>query len=60
MTGKLLSEYKQKIKDLTLIPVGGGAFEISLNGELIYSKLKTGEFPEEEWVVDTVGARLKK
>jgi selenoprotein W-related protein len=55
-----LTTHKQKIKDLTLIPVGGGAFEISLNGELIYSKLKTGEFPEEEWVVDTVGARLKK
>ena len=60
MTTKLLTTYKQKIKDLKLIPVGGGAFELSLDGELIYSKLKTGEFPDEEWVVKTVGARLKK
>ena len=60
MTGKLLATYKQQIKDLKLVPVGGGAFELSLDGELIYSKLKTGEFPDEEWVVKTVGTRLKK
>ena len=60
MTTKLLTTYKQKIKDLKLIPVGGGAFELSLDGDLIYSKLKTGEFPDEEWVVKAVGARLKK
>jgi selenoprotein W-related protein len=60
LTTKLLTTYKQKIKDLKLIPVGGGAFELSLDGELIYSKLKTGEFPDEEWVVKTVGTRLKK
>ena len=60
MTGKLLSTYKQKIKDMKLIPSGGGAFEIKINGELIYSKLETGKFPDEKWVVDTVGSRLKK
>jgi selenoprotein W-related protein len=59
LTGKLLSEYKQKIEDLTLIPTGGGAFELSLDGDLIYSKLKTGEFPDEQWVLKTVGARLR-
>lgn len=59
MTGKLLATYKQQIKDLKLIPSGGGCFEVSLNGDLIYSKLKTGKFPEEKWVVDTVGSRMK-
>jgi selenoprotein W-related protein len=59
LTSQLLTTYKQKIKDLTLIPVGDGAFELSLNGDLIYSKLKTGQFPEEKWVLDAVGARLK-
>jgi selenoprotein W-related protein len=54
-----MTTFKEKIKDLTLIPVGGGAFELSLNGELIYSKLKTGQFPDEKWVLDTVGSRLK-
>ena len=60
MTSKLLTTYKQQIKDLTLIPTGGGAFELSINGDLIYSKLKTGKFPDEQWAVDAVGARLKK
>jgi selenoprotein W-related protein len=45
---------------LKLIPVGGGAFELSINGDLIYSKLKTGQFPDEKWAVDAVGSRLKK
>lgn len=30
-----------------------------MNGELIYSKLKEGKFPDEKWVVDTVGSRLR-
>jgi hypothetical protein len=33
---------------------------VSLNGDLIYSKLKTGQFPDEQEMVDAVGARLKK
>jgi selenoprotein W-related protein len=55
-----MSTYKQKIRALKLIPSGGGCFEITVNGELIYSKLKTGQFPDEKWVLETVGSRLKK
>lgn len=55
----MLATYKQKIRDLKLIPGGGGCFELSVNGDLIYSKLKTGEFPDETWAVEAVGARLK-
>jgi selenoprotein W-related protein len=29
-----------------LIASGGGAFEIRVNGELIHSKLETGEWPD--------------
>jgi selenoprotein W-related protein len=58
LTAKLLTTYKQKIKDLKLIPSGGGCFELSLNGDLIYSKLKTGKFPDEKWVLDAVGSKL--
>ena len=60
MTSKLLTAYKQKIKQLTLIPEGGGCFELSINGDLIYSKLKTDKFPDEQWALDAVGARLRK
>ena len=55
-----MSTYKQQIKDLKLVPSGGGCFEITVNGELIYSKLKTGKFPDEKWVLETVGSRLAK
>jgi selenoprotein W-related protein len=59
LTSKLLNTFKQKIIDLKLIPAGGGCFEVSLNGELIYSKLKTGQFPDEQEIVDAVESRLK-
>lgn len=60
MTNKLLTTYKQKIEGLALVPSGGGCFELTVNGELIYSKLKTGKFPDEQAIVDAVGNRLKK
>jgi selenoprotein W-related protein len=60
LTSKLLATYKQHIRELKLIPSGGGCFELSINGDLIYSKLETGKFPDEPWAVEAVGARLKK
>ena len=56
----MLTAYKQKIRELKLIPAGGGCFELSVNGDLVYSKLKTGQFPDEKWVVDAVGKHIKK
>jgi selenoprotein W-related protein len=53
-----LTTYKQQIKDVKLVPSGGGCFELSVNGDLIYSKLESGKFPDEKWAVDAVGARL--
>lgn len=55
-----MTEYKQKIQDWKLVPVGGGAFELTVNGELVYSKLKTGEFPDEDAMLKELGKRLKK
>jgi selenoprotein W-related protein len=60
LTSKLLTTYKQQIRDLKLVPAGGGCFELTADGELLYSKLQTGEFPDEAWVVEAVGSRLKK
>jgi selenoprotein W-related protein len=56
----LLNSLKQKLGGLTLVPSGGGCFELSVNGELIYSKLQTGQFPDEEWALEAVGSRAKK
>jgi selenoprotein W-related protein len=56
----LLDTYKQDIKELKLIPAGGGCFELTVNGKLIYSKLETGQFPDEKAIVDKVGTFQKK
>jgi selenoprotein W-related protein len=59
LTSKLLSTYKQQIRDLKLVPASGGCFELTVNGDLVYSKLETGKFPDEQWAISAVGARLK-
>lgn len=46
MTEKLLTQFKDKISALRLVPAAGGKFEVSVDGQLIYSKLETGSFPE--------------
>ncbi len=58
MASRILSEFKQHIGGLTLVPASGGCFELSLNGQLIYSKLKTGEFPDEARMIAQIGNRL--
>lgn len=49
-----------QVESLKLVPDRGGCFELSLNGDLIYSKLKTGEFPDEARIVGTIGKQLKR
>jgi selenoprotein W-related protein len=36
------------------VPASGGCFEISVNGEKIYSKLATGQFPDPDAIVKAV------
>jgi selenoprotein W-related protein len=54
----LLTKYKQKITGLELQPAGGGCFELTVGGELVYSKLETGSFPDEDTLVEEVGQKL--
>ena len=43
---------------LELEPAGGGCFEVSVDGEEIWSKLATGEFPDEAMILESVRARV--
>ena len=47
----MLTHFKRRIAGLELEPSTGGCFEVSLDGKLIYSKLKTGEFPSEDAIL---------
>jgi selenoprotein W-related protein len=44
------------VANVKLIPSGGGAFEIRVNGKLIHSKLETGEWPD----FDAIARQVKK
>lgn len=46
MAEQILVEYKQDIAAFTLVPSDKGRFELSVDGELIYSKVQEGRFPE--------------
>ncbi len=35
-----------RVEWLRLVPSGGGRFEVTVNGNLVYSKAATGRFPE--------------
>ena len=58
MASRILTEYKQKIEGFELQPSSGGCFELTVDGQPIYSKLDTGSFPEEDDMLAEVGKRL--
>ncbi len=58
MASRILETYKQKLESLELVPSDGGCFELQLDGDLVYSKLETEQFPDEEEMVELVGQRL--
>jgi selenoprotein W-related protein len=43
---ELLKQYEHLIEELKLIPSDGGKFEITVNGQLLYSKLATHRHAE--------------
>ena len=46
MTEAIMEEFQADIAEWTLIPSDGGRFEFVVDGELLYSKLKTKSHPE--------------
>jgi selenoprotein W-related protein len=53
LTAKLL-DFRQDIASLEIIPSGGGVYEIDVDGKRIYSKKETGEFPDEDAIVEQI------
>jgi selenoprotein W-related protein len=52
MATELLQKYGNGIQELTLIPSGGGVYEVKKNGTLIFSKKSTGRFPELNEIIE--------
>ena len=60
LASDLMDLFKQKVARFVLVPSGGGRFEVSIDGVLVWSKLETGKFPESPAMIREVEARLKK
>lgn len=43
---ELLKQYEHVIEQITLVPSDDGKFEVSVNGELLYSKLQSHRHAE--------------
>ena len=43
--------------EVTLVRSSGGVFEVTIDGNLVYSKKQTGEFPDQEALVRRLGKR---
>ena len=46
LVGELLKLFEQEIHAVELVPSDGGKFEVSIDGKLVYSKLRTGRHAE--------------
>ena len=46
LTEELLKRYEHLIESFTLVPSDGGRFEVTVNGQLLYSKLTTHRHAE--------------
>jgi selenoprotein W-related protein len=58
MAADLLAAYPQSIAGLTLVPGANGRYEVTVNGETIFSKADTGRFPEPEEIEGLLQGRL--
>lgn len=57
LTEKILKRFKQKISTLELVPYDDGRFEVFVEGDRIYSKLETGDFPEDDTILAEIASR---
>lgn len=58
MATEIINRFPDQIGDIALHAGSGGAFEVSVNGEQIYSKLQTKRYPELSDILEPLGARI--
>jgi selenoprotein W-related protein len=52
--GELIKHYEHAIEEIKLVPSDGGRFEVTVNGQLLFSKLETHRHAEAGEVVGLV------
>ncbi len=56
----MLEEAPRFITRLTLIPSGGGVFEVTIDGDLVWSKKATKKHPTYEQIREAVTAAVRR
>ena len=56
---ELLKDYEHLIESVALIPSDGGRFEVSVNGELIFSKLQLKRHAETGEIINLIHKMVK-
>jgi selenoprotein W-related protein len=54
---ELLKAHETRIASIRLIPSDGGRFEVTVGGELLFSKVKAGRHPQEGEVLRLMARR---
>ena len=53
-------EFSDIISDIELVPADGGAYEIRVDGDLIYSKLETGKHADPPQILELFREYIKE
>jgi selenoprotein W-related protein len=56
---ELLHTFADHLSGVTLVPSGGGRFEVAVDGEVVFSTQKNGRFPEMRELRALVASRLE-
>jgi len=54
----LMDRYKRKVKRFILVPTDQGRFEVSVGADLVWSKEKSGEFPDDLALAKVIDGKL--
>jgi selenoprotein W-related protein len=60
LVNDLLANFEPEIENIALVPSSGGRFEVSVNDQVIFSKLQTGRHPDPGEVVGLVKKLSKR
>jgi selenoprotein W-related protein len=60
LANDLLKNFEPEIESITLVPSNGGRYEISVNGQLLYSKLQTRRHADPGEVIGLVQKLSKR
>jgi len=58
LAAALMREFGAELSKIEIVPWHDGAFDVTVNGELVHSMYRDGGFPEHETIIAAVRERL--